>query len=54
MIEGMRAMVWFCTACDDQAPWKADERKPCPTCKSEEHVKAAERLPGMVGGLSTP
>ena len=41
------AQVWFCTACDDQPPWMADEVKPCPTCESTEHVEAAKRIPGM-------
>jgi Zn finger protein HypA/HybF involved in hydrogenase expression len=40
-------MVWFCLACDDQAPWTADEVKPCPTCGSVEQVKAATRLRTM-------
>jgi hypothetical protein len=39
--------VWFCTACDDQAPWTADEAKPCPTCQTLEHVKEATRFKGM-------
>jgi len=30
------AQVWFCLACDDQPPWKADEKKPCPTCGTTE------------------
>jgi rubrerythrin len=39
--------VWFCTACDDQAPWLADEPKPCPTCGSKEHVEAAKRFSNL-------
>ena len=40
-------MVWFCLACDDQPPWKADEKKPCPTCKSTDSVKEATRFGNM-------
>jgi hypothetical protein len=39
--------VWFCTACDDQAPWLADEPKLCPTCGSTEHVEAAKRFSNL-------
>ncbi len=39
--------VWFCTVCDDQAPWLADEPKPCPTCGSKEHVEAAKRFSNL-------
>jgi hypothetical protein len=39
--------VWFCTACDDQAPWLADEPKPCPTCGSTDNVKAATRFSNL-------
>ena len=41
------SQVWFCLACDDQPPWKAEEKKPCPTCKSTDQVKEANRIPGM-------
>jgi hypothetical protein len=46
-VPGAQPTVWFCTACDDQAPWLADEAKPCPTCKSLEPVKEATRFKGM-------
>ena len=38
------AQVWFCLACDDQPPWKADVLRPCPTCQSTEDVKKAQRF----------
>jgi hypothetical protein len=40
-------MVWFCLACDDQAPWTADEVKPCPTCGNTEQVRAATQFRTM-------
>jgi hypothetical protein len=43
------ARVWFCVACDDQAPWKADEKKPCPTCETTDSVKEATRFQNMEG-----
>jgi hypothetical protein len=47
-------MVWFCLACDDQAPWTADEVKPCPTCGSVEQVKAATRFRGFEDVMEKP
>jgi hypothetical protein len=41
------SQVWFCLACDDQPPWKADEKKPCPTCQSTDQVKEATRFSNM-------
>jgi hypothetical protein len=41
------AQVWFCLGCDDQPPWKADEKKPCPTCGTTDQVKEATRFSGM-------
>jgi hypothetical protein len=43
------SQVWFCLACDDQPPWKADEKKPCPTCGTTESVKEATRFQNMEG-----
>ena len=42
-------LVWFCPACDDQPPWKADVLPPCPTCESAAEVKPARRF----GNLTT-
>ena len=47
-------MVWFCLACDDQAPWTADEVKPCPTCGRVEQVKAATRFLTMEDAAADP
>ncbi len=41
------AQVWFCLACDDQPPWKADEKKPCPTCGRTDDVKEATRFSNL-------
>lgn len=44
---GKSAKVWFCVFCDDQPPWKADEKQACPTCKSKEDVLAAKRFQNL-------
>ena len=40
-------LVWFCLACDDQAPWKAEILRPCPTCESTADVKKAQRFQNL-------
>jgi hypothetical protein len=41
------AQVWFCLGCDDQPPWKADEKKSCPTCGTTDQVKEATRFSNL-------
>ena len=42
-------LVWFCLACDDQPPWKAEILRPCLTCASTAEVKRAQPF----GNLTT-
>lgn len=44
---GKSAQVYFCLVCDDQAPWRAEEVKPCPTCKVTESVTMAQRFQNL-------
>jgi DnaJ-class molecular chaperone len=39
--------VYFCLSCDDQPPWKSDDIKPCPTCKTTGDVTAATRFQNL-------
>jgi DnaJ-class molecular chaperone len=39
--------VYYCLGCDDQPPWKSDDIKPCPTCKTTGDVTAATRFQNL-------